>query len=111
MDSARYVMMAHCGAGGQPKLALLCTHTRLWCCCHMRRWAEPVHFPLSLFQTKHNGSLAPAQANMDSARYVVVAQCSVVILVGGKFENDSGMRHAQKFMFAWHYAISTCCCP
>jgi len=66
MDSARSTMAAQCGAGGQPKLAILSTHKRLWCCCYMRGWSAPVDFPLLLSQTKHK---AKSVASTGSGEY------------------------------------------
>jgi hypothetical protein len=67
VDSAKHDMVAQCGAGGQPKLDLLTTYIRLWCCCYARRWYEPVDLPLLLSQTNYNWSLAPVEAHEDSA--------------------------------------------
>jgi hypothetical protein len=62
-------------AGGQPKLDLLTTYLRLWCCCYARRWCELVDLPLLLSQTNYNWSLAPVEAHVDSATHDMVAQC------------------------------------
>jgi hypothetical protein len=91
VDSDRYDMAAQCGAGGKLKLDLIRTHTRLWCCCYMCRWTEPVDFPLLLSQTKHNWSLAPAQAHVDSDRHVMVAQCGAC----GKLKLDLIWTHTR----------------
>ena len=74
VDSGTYDMVAQCGAGGQPKLGLLRTHTSLWCCCNVRRRREPFDFPLLLSQTKYNWSLAPVEADVDSAIHDMVAE-------------------------------------
>jgi len=68
-------MMAQCGAGGQPKLDLICTHTRLSCRSYMRKFSEPVDLPLLVSQTKYNWSLALDEAEVDSATHDMVAQC------------------------------------
>jgi hypothetical protein len=96
MDSARYDMVVQCGAGGQPKLDLIRTHTRLWCCCYMSRWSEPDDLCLLLSQTKYNWSLAPDEDDMDSARYDMVAQCGA----GGQPKLDLIRTHTK----LW------CCC-
>jgi hypothetical protein len=47
----------------------------LWCWLYARRWSEPVDFALLLSQTKYNWCLAAVEADVDGARYDVVAQC------------------------------------
>jgi hypothetical protein len=74
MDSARYDMVVQCGAGGQPILDLILTHTKLWCCCYLSRWSEPDDLRLLICQTKYSESLAPDEDDMDSARYDMLAQ-------------------------------------
>jgi hypothetical protein len=75
VDSATHDIADQCGAGGQPKLDLLSTHTKLWCCCNVRRWREPVDFPLLLSQTKYQWSLAPVVVDVDSATHDIADQC------------------------------------
>jgi hypothetical protein len=75
VDSAKHDIAVKCGGGEKPKLDLIRTYTRLWFCGYMRRWPEPADLPLLLSQTKHNWSLAPAQAHVDSGRDVFVVQC------------------------------------
>jgi L-arabinose isomerase len=75
VDSAAYDKVAQCGDGGQPKFDLLRTHKRLQYRMQVRRWSEPVDFPLLLSQTKYNRSLAPDEADVDSATHDMVAQC------------------------------------
>ena len=41
----------------------------------MRRWSDPVDFPLPLFHPKYNWSLAAVEAHIGSATHDVVAQC------------------------------------
>jgi hypothetical protein len=67
VDAARYDMVAQCGAGCQPKLDLIMIHRR-W-------WFDLVDFPLLRSQTRYNGSLAAVDADVDKARYDMVAQC------------------------------------
>jgi hypothetical protein len=75
VDSATHDVVAHCGAGGQPKLELHRKHTRMWCCCYARRGHKPVDISLLLSPTKYNWSLAPVEADVDSATHDVEAQC------------------------------------
>jgi hypothetical protein len=93
MDSARYDMSAECGAGGQPKLDLIRTYTRLWCFSNMCRWSEPVDLRLLLSRTKYNWSLAPDEDDMDSARYDMVAQCTA----GGQLKLDLFRTHTLRY--------------
>jgi len=60
-------------AGGQPKLVLLSTLTRLWCRYHLSQRCEPVDLPLPLSQTKCIWSLAPVEADVHSATHDMVA--------------------------------------
>jgi len=41
----------------------------------VRRWSEPVDFPLLVSQTKYNWSLAAVEAHIGSATLDMVAQC------------------------------------
>jgi hypothetical protein len=75
VDSATHDMVAQCGAGGQPKLDLLRTHTRPSCCCNMRKLSEPVDLPLLLSKTKYNWSLALDEAYVNIATHDMLAQC------------------------------------
>jgi hypothetical protein len=75
LDSATYDVVAKCGAGHQPKLDLLGTHTTLYYRLYGRRWSGPVDLPSLLSQTKYNRSLAAVEANEDSATYDVVKKC------------------------------------
>ena len=75
VDSATNGMVAQCRAGDQQKSDLIRTHTRLYCCGYMRKWSEPVDLPFLLSQTKYNRSLAPVEADVDSATNGMVAQC------------------------------------
>jgi hypothetical protein len=43
----------------------------------VRRRSEPVVLPFLLSQTSFNWSLAPVEANIDSATHDMVAQCGV----------------------------------
>jgi len=51
VDSATHDVAAQCEAGGQPKLDLFSTHTRLQYRLQVRQWSEPVDLPLLLSQT------------------------------------------------------------
>jgi hypothetical protein len=75
VDSVAYDMVAQCGDGGKPKFVFLRTHKRLQYRMQVRRWSEPVAFPLLLSQTKYKRSLAPDEADVDSATHDMVTQC------------------------------------
>ena len=91
VDSARYDMVAQCGAGGQPKSDLLSTHMRLWLWPYERRWSEPVALSVVLCQTKLNWSLAAVEADTDSATYDMEAQCGA----GGQPKSDLLSTHTR----------------
>jgi hypothetical protein len=79
VDSATHDMETEteceCGDGGEPTVYLLRTHTRLWCCCSVRRWREPVDLRLLRSQTKYNWSLALVEADVDSATHDMETEC------------------------------------
>jgi hypothetical protein len=93
VDSATHDMVAQCCAeccaGGQSKLDLICTHTRMCCRCYMRRWSEPFDLHFFLSQTKYNWSLSPVDADVERATHDMVAQCGA----GGQFKLDLMRRH------------------
>jgi len=74
VGSATHDVETQCGAGGQPKVHLTRTHTKLQCRCYMRGWSEPVDLRLVLAQTKYIWSLAPVEPHVNNATHDVVTQ-------------------------------------
>ena len=74
VDGATSDMVSHCAAARQPKMDLIPTHARLWCRLWVRWRPEPAHLFFFLPHTNCIRSVAPAEADVDNARYDVVSR-------------------------------------